>query len=67
VATWDASVKGVAISLCVRPGEILYLEGMRFEGVTVSTIVTFEDTPEAQVHREAAPMVMRLCRRHFDM
>jgi hypothetical protein len=40
---------------------------MRFEGV--STIVTFEDTPEAQVHREAAgaPMVMRLCRRHFNM
>ncbi len=63
VATWDASVKGVAISLCVRPGEILYLEGMRFEGVT--TIVKFEDTPEAQVHREAAgaPTVMRLCRR----
>jgi hypothetical protein len=40
---------------------------MRFEGV--STIVTFEDTPEAQVHREAAgaPVVMRLCRRHFNM
>ena len=67
VATWDASVKGLAISLCERPGEILYLEGMHFEGV--STIVTFEDTPEAQVHREmaGAPMVMRLCRRHFDM
>ena len=43
------------------------LEGMKFEGV--STIVTFEETPDTQAHREAAgaPMAMRLLRRIFDM
>ena len=46
---------------------ILRLEGMYFEGV--STIITFEDTPEAQVHREAAgvPMVIQILRRLFDL
>jgi len=40
---------------------------MKFDGV--STIVTFGDTPEAQVHREAAgaPMIMRLIRSMFDL
>jgi hypothetical protein len=67
VGTWDAAATGVAIAISVAPGVIYRLSGMRFEGV--STIVTFEDTPEAQVHREAAgaPMVMRLMRRIFDL
>jgi hypothetical protein len=67
VATWDASVHGIALSVSIRPGQVYRLEGMRFDGV--STIVTFEDTPEAQVHREAAgaPMAMRLLRRLFDL
>jgi hypothetical protein len=67
VATWDAARSGVAIAISVVPGVIYRIEGMKFEGV--SSIVTFEDTPEAQVHREAAgaPMVMRLLRRMFDM
>ncbi len=57
----------MAIAISVVPGVIYRLEGMKFDGV--STIVTFEDTPEAQAHREAAeaPMVMRLLRRMFDM
>jgi hypothetical protein len=67
VATWDASVHGIALSVAIRPGQVYRLEGMRFDGV--STIVTFEDTPEVQVHREAAgaPMGMRLLRRLFDL
>ena len=67
VGTWDASLHGVAISLKDAPGRVRYMQGMRYEGVT--TIVTFEDTPEAQVHREAlgAPMTMRLLRRTFDL
>ena len=67
VATWDASVKGVAICIALEPGSTFRLEGMRFQGV--STIITFEDTPEAQVHREAAgaPMVMRLLKRVVDV
>jgi hypothetical protein len=61
------SVNGIAISVSIRPGQIHYQEGVRFDGV--STIVTFEDTPEAQVHREAegTPMVMRLLRGLFDL
>jgi hypothetical protein len=67
VVSYDASEKGVAAAISLEPGKILRLEGMRFEGV--STIITFEDTPEAQVHREAAgaPMVIRLLRRLFDL
>ena len=44
----------------MEPGKILRLEGMHFEGVSI--IVTFESTPEVQVHQEAvgAPMVIRL-------
>ena len=67
VVTYDASEKGIAAAISLEPGKILRLEGMHFEGV--STIVTFESTPEAQVHREAAgaPMVIRLLRRLFDL
>ena len=67
VATWDASVHGIALSIAIRPGRVYQLEGMRSDGV--STIVTFEDTPKAQVHREAAgaPVAMRLLRRLFDL
>ena len=67
VGTWDAADTGVAIAVSIAPGVVYRLSGMRFEGV--STIVTFEDTPEAQVHREAAgaPMVMRLLRRLFNL
>ena len=67
VATWDAARTGVAIAVSIAPGVIYRLAGMAYEGV--STIVTFEETPEAQAHREAAgaPMVMRLVRRLFDM
>ena len=63
VVTYDASEKGIAAAISMEPGKILRLEGMHFEGV--STIVTFESTPEAQVHREAAgaPMVIRLLQR----
>jgi hypothetical protein len=42
VATLDASVHGIALSIAIRPGQVYRLEGMRFDGV--STIVTFEDT-----------------------
>ena len=45
VATWDAARSGIALAVAVEPGVVLRLEGMKFEGV--STIVTFEDTPEA--------------------
>jgi hypothetical protein len=67
VATWDASVHGIALSIAIKPGQVYQLEGMRFDGV--STIVTFEDTPEVQAHREAAgaPMAMRLLRRLFNL
>jgi hypothetical protein len=67
LATWDAARSGVAITISVVPGVIYRLEGMKFEGV--STIITFEDTPEAQAHREAAgePVVMRLLRRMFEI
>ena len=63
VVTYDASEKGIAAAISMEPGKILRLEGMHFEGV--STIVTLESTPEAQVHQEAvgAPMVIRLLRR----
>ena len=63
VVTYDASEKGIAAAISMEPGKILRLEGMHFEGV--STIVTFESSPEAQVHQEAvgAPMVIRLLRR----
>jgi hypothetical protein len=67
VTTWDAARSGIALAVAVEPGVVLRLEGMKFEGV--STIVTFEDTPEAQAHREAAgaPMAMRLLRWILDM
>ena len=67
MVSYDAPEKGVAAAVSVEPGKILRLEGVYFEGV--STIITFEDTPEAQVHREAAsaPMVIRLLRRLFDL
>jgi hypothetical protein len=67
VATCDASVHRIALSIAIRPDQVNRLECMRFDGV--STIVTFEDTPEAQVHREAAgaPMAMRLLRRLFNL
>ena len=45
VATWDAARSGIALAVAVEPGVVLLPEGMKFEGV--STIVTFEDTPEA--------------------
>jgi hypothetical protein len=40
---------------------------MRYEGVV--TVVTFDDTPEVQVHREAlgAPMTMRLLWKLYDL
>jgi hypothetical protein len=43
VATCDASVHGVALSMAIRPCQVNRLECLRFDGV--STIVTFEDTP----------------------
>jgi hypothetical protein len=66
VASWDASVKGIAISIRLEPSRVHRLEGMQYEGV--STIITFANTPEAQVHREGAgaPMAMRLVRRLVD-
>ncbi len=65
--TLDASCHGIGISVSISPRQIYRLEGMHFEGVT--NIVMLEDTPEAQVHREAAraPMVMRLARRLYDL
>ena len=67
VVSYDASEKGWPPPSVRSWAIILRLEGMYFEGV--STIITFEDTPEAQVHREAAgaPMVIRLLRRLFDL
>jgi hypothetical protein len=67
VGTWDASNLGVAQAVADEPGKVIRLAGMKFDGV--STIVTFGDTPEAQVHREAAgaPMIMRLMRSMFNL
>jgi len=50
VVTYDAAVFGLAVSICLRPGEILRFAGRSFD--RVSTVITFEDTPEHQVHRE---------------
>ena len=67
VGTLDASLHGVAISVKNAPGQVRYMRGMRYEGVV--TVVTFDDTPEVQVHREAlgAPMTMRSLWKLYDL
>lgn len=69
MGTWDASLRlhYLAISLKDAPGQVQYMQGVRYEGVT--TVVTFEGTSEAQVHREAlgAPMKMHLLRRLYNL
>jgi hypothetical protein len=60
VAYWDASPLSVGVTVRDRPGHILRTAGMIYDQAT--TIVTFPDPVEAQVHRESAggPIALRI-------
>ncbi len=62
VAYWDASPLSVGVTVRDRPGHILRTAGMIYDQAT--TIVTFPDPVEAQVHRESAggPIALRILR-----
>ena len=67
VAYWDASPYAVGVSIRTKPGEIWKTTGMAYDRTT--TIVTFGDPLEAQVHRESAgaPMVLKFLRSAMDL
>ena len=67
VVYWDASPYAVGVSIRTRPDRIWKTAGMRYEQAT--TIVTFSDPLEAQVHRESAgaPISLRILRSLMDL
>ncbi len=52
ISDWDASPFSVGRSIRTRPNQIWRTAGIRYDQAT--TIVTFSDPVEAQVHRESA-------------
>ena len=67
VVYWDASPYAIGISIRTRPDEIWRSAGMEYDQAT--TIITFADPIEAQVHRESvgAPMALRFLRSQMDL
>ena len=64
---WDASPLAVGLSIRTRPDQIWKTAGMRYDQAT--TIVTFSDPLEAQVHRESAgaPISSRILHSLMDL
>ena len=60
VVYWDSSPLSAGLSIRTRPDQIWRTAGMRYDRAT--TIVTFSDPIEAQVHRESAgaPISLRV-------
>jgi hypothetical protein len=67
VAYWDASPLSVGVTVRDRPDHILRTAGMIYDQAT--TIVTFPDPLEAQVHRESAggPIALRILSSLMDL
>jgi hypothetical protein len=67
VVYWDSSPLSAGLSIRTRPDQIWRTAGMRYDRAT--TIVTFSDPIEAQVHRESAgaPISLRVLRSMMDI
>jgi hypothetical protein len=67
VVYWDASPFSVGLTARDRPDQILRTAGMVYDQAT--TIVTFPDPIEAQVHRESAggPIALRILSSLMDL
>jgi hypothetical protein len=67
VVYWDASPFSVGLSIRTKPDQIWRTAGMQYDRAT--SIVTFDNPLEAQVHRESAggPITLRVLRGLMDL